>query len=177
MGLVMKFSPVNCAAAVSVVFAFIVCSVAQSQTTIYVNTVNPGITGANLGGDTDVFARGYYQPSDSGGGWFTQVSTCSIAATGSASSGTVITGVEINGYNATTGIAIGMGITGTNIPSGDTVAAVNPASDTITLAPAVTGTISNFTLDGNNRGTVILDSASHCFQHNTIPSCASVFLS
>jgi hypothetical protein len=64
-----------------------------------------------------------------------------LAATGTCSSTTAVTGLSIS---ATTLLQVGMTVTGTNIPAGTTISAIGSAS-AITLSQASTGSATSYT--------------------------------
>lgn len=147
-----------------VTFAFALSVRTASATDV--DNVDPGITGANHT-DSTLFAKGYFNPGDGGGGWFVPTNTsCSFTRTGSYHMSS-----NIVSLSDTSGIVVGMGIgdpvnSTVKIPTGTTVTNVTPTS--VTMSAPAGGDGTQVVLGGGNGGTLIGDftdknNASHCY--------------
>jgi hypothetical protein len=114
-----------------------------------------------------------------GAGWSADTTTTTATGNTTNTSAT-ISGLSVNPAQA--GWEPGMGITGTGIPSGDTIASIGPGANTIVLASAATATGSGvtFTVTGggaslHNRGFGItqldVTTRSYPTNKNAIPHC------
>src|SRR5579862_6931619 len=115
------------------------------------------ITGSDNSAYTYIFATGYFQPQDGGGGYFSKEGNHSCSFTQGGGSVTMGSKEVVFSPAVTTAITRGMGISsGTALPAGDTVDSFHSlgAATIVWLSYAATSSVTNgsFVLDGGGLG-------------------------